>query len=147
MSNITFAAGTVNGVYPRPVAADSVLDVLAHSLVTKATDVNIWLTNGFDSDGNYVYETIGDMTGEAFHHVGTQSESSLNFSPVMIYFNVVRRFTLADSVFKADAPTIGELIGKLVAGRVKGTLNIVYQSYPNGRKCYPETEKAFKIIL
>lgn len=145
MSNITCASGTVNGVYPRPVAADSVLDVLAHALTTKATNINLWLSCGFDSEGNYVPATIGGMVEGDFHHVGCQSESYLDGD--RIYFNVVRRYTLADSVFKAEARTLGELLGMLVAGKVKGTLNVVYQSYPNGRKCYPETERAFKIIL
>lgn len=148
MEQITFAAGTVDGVYPRPVKADSVLDVLAHDIASPASHVRVSLACGFGESGAYVPATVkgifgGEISENDFREVGNQCESNRGFG--YYDFRVCRRYGF-EPVCEIKARNLGALLGGMV-GQVTGTVTVAFLSYPDGPKCYPKIEREFKILF
>ena len=145
----TFAAGSVNGVYPRPVTHSSVLDLANAELENKAKYVNIILSNSFkatgkDGDCEYVKASIGDMTENDFRAVGKQCESNLESGEVE--FVVCKRYSHYP-VYKASAKSVTDLVVKMASDGVRGTVTVTFLDYPNGPRRHCEVSNTVKVVL
>ena len=144
-----FAAGTVDGVYPSPVVPAGMLDLARAELANTASHVRVTLSNAFRAVGTdgacqYMPALIGAMNENDFRSVGTQCESRLSFGRVD--FRVCRVYSF-DPVYDATAETVTDLVTKMAADGVRGTLTVDFLDYPKGFKCYPEIRNTIKIGL
>ena len=151
-----YAAGTVDGCYPVPVEANSLIELAQFEGTDhKSGFVYVFLDEKFNS--GYMGENmerkapqIKMIAGQEFDTtVGKINETILHWEP-----GTTNKITMAactrygfDKIFEESAPTVTDLILKLAAAGVTGTVNISFRNYPNGWKCHPEIVKKFAICL
>jgi hypothetical protein len=144
-----FAAGTVDGCYPSPVVSGCVLDLARAELANAASHVRVTLSNAFRATGTdgaceYMHARIGVMDENDFHIVGNQCESRLSFNRVD--FRVCRRYSF-EPVYEATAKTVTDLVTRMAADGVRGTLTVEFLDYPDGPKCWPAIRNTILIVL
>lgn len=146
-----YAAGTVDGCYPNPVEANSILELAAFEASDHGAGyVSLSLSNKYNSgymgeDMKYIPAKIGSLGENEFSTVtGKMNESILEYGKV--HFIATKRY-LFDKVFEASAPSVTELLLKLAAAKVSGSLSVYFYNYPNGPRCHSEVVRHFNICL
>lgn len=147
-----YASGTVDGVYPNPVEADTIIDLAVFEASDHgASYVNITLGNKFSSgymgkDMAYKAATIGNLKENEFNTVqGTMNQSIIGEGHD-IGFRANMRYQYQE-LFSERAKTVSELLLKLAARKVTGSLHINFLNYPNGPRCHSESVRKFNICL
>jgi hypothetical protein len=148
-----YAAGKVGGVYPNPVESDTILDLASFETSEhKATHVYITLANKYDSgycgeEWLYLPATLPyNKSEEDFNDtMGCMNESVIG-GVLGICYRANERY-LHKSLYNKSAESVSELILQMAKDGIKGTVHVVFRSYPNGHKCYPEEVRNFNIIL
>lgn len=145
-----YAAGKVDCVYPCPVVANTIQDLaLFEASDHGATCVSISLDNKFNSgymgeNMTYIPASIGTITENDFNTCrGKMNESYLDGN---ISFRATKRY-LYDEIYSRSADSVTNLLLKLAADQVKGTVIVVFKSYPNGTKYWAEEKGVFRICL
>lgn len=137
-----FAAGTVGCVYPRPVEVTDTYEELLAYFDEKGKDefVTISVCNAFDADGNYTHAVFGDYTER------DGSSAYYNMSWDGIYsFRVEKRYTRMNYLVELTARNLRDLIDKMEANGVRGTLNIRF--YNNIREWNEHLERSFTLLI
>jgi hypothetical protein len=151
-----YAAGKVGCTYPMPVKPDTIADLAAYEIINTEDYVSLFLDNSFctgymGTDPAYLEAMIKDMSENEFSTTtGTSNESyckpNYDNEKNFITFGFTRSYSNSLEVI-ARSETVLDLLFKLAAYGVKGTLNINFRSYPNGKRCYSNEGKSFKIIM
>lgn len=149
-SHSDYAAGKVDCSYPCPVVANTIQELaLFEASDHGATCVSISLDNKFNSgymgkNMTYVPASIGSITENDFNTCrGKMNESYLDGE---ISFRATKR-CLYDEIYRRTSDSVTNLLFKLAADQVKGTILVVFKSYPNGTKCWAEEHAVFRICL
>lgn len=149
---IAFVAGTVDGVYPKPVKADSLKDVcdwMCQELPKHSNEFGLHvvtsLANGFDENGNYIWESIkGWEVGEFTTCRGKSGESFKGDGFALV---VAHKTDLAIRSDRIQGETLKEFLANLKTQKVSGTLNLTFGHYPDGFNCWKKEIKTFKLIV
>lgn len=125
---ITQGAGEINGVYPRPVALSSMEDLLAAydtAAFEAAQDnriiMNMWFSNGYDADGNYVEaRTKG---GQPVGHSPSGGETYL-WIRTGLSFYTFEQYSYRKQI-EANGRDLQELIAA-IANQCSGVLHVAF---------------------
>lgn len=151
LSNIAvfqrLAAGTVDGVYPRPVMPNTLLELAAFEASTDATHISIGLTNSFrvspQREAEYEPMHIGSLTENdvAFNW---NNESIRSFGRV--HFKATAKYAY-ESVYMVERDSVTEILLQMAKDGIEGTVRVSFHSYPNGKRSFAEVAQQFLIIL
>jgi hypothetical protein len=141
------AAGTVDGVYPRPVMPNTLLELAAFEATTTAEYVSVGITNSFRVSPDRVaeYEPM---------HVGKLSENDVAFNwnnesirnYGRIHFKVTAKYAY-ESVYMVERDSVTELLLQMAKDGVEGTVFVSFHNYPNGKRSYAVVDQSFRIVL
>jgi hypothetical protein len=131
MSNVAFVAGSVNGVYPRPVEGDRLEDVLSFVAENKDWTVAfVFVTNGFDADGNYVHMRFKDATEEESYFYSARNP--LFRESQMFQVESIKRYgrDCTATVYSDSVSGIIQEVAKVSTGTMNVTFNKGYGRSP-----------------
>ena len=136
---LAYAAGTVGCVYPRPVEHDGLHDLIKYYMDTgKDEYCRVSMTNAYDEDKNYVPAKYGKWSENEVSHRYITSFDGIYEYQVCKKWSHVR-------VIELTAKSLPDLITKMQAEGISGTLNVTfYSSYRCEGK---EILKSFKCLL
>ena len=143
MATLVYAAGVVDGVYPRPVEVmGTMADVVAYfEEQGKDEYVLIHTANAYDEDQNYVSPVYGKYTAN-------DGSDCFGFNPCYegrYDYLFTKRYTVGNRLISLSAKTLPELIERMQEYGIKGTLNIRF--YSSVRCGLTQLTKEFKILL
>ncbi|MDK9793737.1 hypothetical protein [Vibrio sp. D431a] len=146
-----YACGTVGCSYPLPIVANSIIELAAFEASDNGAEfVSLHLGNKYHSGAapenmKYIPASIGELLEDGFSTTtGQMNRSQVTTGEVRFSATKSCSYT---KIFEESAPTVTELILKLVARDVKGTLSINFHNYPNGLRCHSESVRKFDICL
>lgn len=137
-----FAAGTANCVYPSPVEVTDTYEELYGYFDEKGKDefVTISVTNAFDADENYTHAVFGDYT----ERDGSTAYNNMSWDGLYT-FRVDKRYSRTNFLVDLNASNLKDLIDKMEAKGIRGTLNINF--YNNIRAWIEHKERGFTLLI
>ena len=137
-----FAAGTVDCVYPRPVEVTDTYEELFAYFNEKGKDefVSINVCNAFDEDGNYTHAVFGSYT----ERDGASAYNDMSWDNLYA-FRVEKRYSAMNYLVDLHATNLRDLIFKMEAAGVRGTLNVRF--YNNIRGWNEHKEREFRLVI
>jgi len=142
MSNVAFVAGSVNGVYPRPVEGDRLEDVLSFVAENKDWTVAfVSVTNGFDAEGNYVHMRFKDATEDESYFYSARNPLFRD-SPMSYQVESIKRYG-RDSTASVSSDSVSGVIQE-VAKVATGSMNVTFNK---GYGRSPEQVATFNVAV
>ena len=114
MLNITYAAGKVDNVFPRPVKSDTISDVNKAINEEGSLYIKLSLCNAYSDTNEYIPWSMGNQNENQL--------GELNSARSKMFALVITRKCSRDPLLSIYAKDIETVVDKLKARNVKGTL-------------------------